>query len=313
MKTTNPLTIAIVLLSTSLFVIGCNPVRIHEADQSYMTLYEAKQKAKKEDDIHALLLARSGFTNLARESAAAAAELRTKRREAIGLGRVSAGSVWQAEPWRDQPHAQTINSSPDGTAESAANVKAYADIGLARCGEDLNIAPRDCGMLALIPHLAAIDEKTFLYDQIKDNDSQDWDGMRKVFDSYEYNLTKLIGPTAPPSRVSRKSLFSLKASPEFRKAIDLNIETTFCNLQDQIAAYIDQHEPNALNCSTGDQPTDVKQLKCHVEKFVCKAQSWLKDAEPKFTLGETCDYYSEQTPNADGSQPPGSCPPTASN
>ncbi len=204
------------LLSTLL--AGCPAVELRDANERLTSYYLAKQQSKAAGDWRMLEASVASLEALA-EDAAGRARSGDNRLNRIALYRIAATAAWQAE---------------------VTDVVTYGREGQELCDEDtFNQAPRDCGMLMVIPTLAGVDETTRRLNDLQpavDAAGDDvTDAMRaaaeKIYDDYVAALDVLLA--------SRVNILASDAHPTFKEQLDNNIGSLFCGkLEGQVRGLV---------------------------------------------------------------------------
>lgn len=188
---------------------GCPAVELRDANEQLTSYYLAKQQSMEAGDWQMLETSVASLKALAKD-AASRARSEDNRLNRIALYRIAATAAWQAE---------------------VTDVVAYGREGQELCDDDtFKQAPRDCGMLMVIPTLAGVDETTGRLDELQPavNAAGDdvSDSMRaateQIYDDYVAALDVLLA--------SRVNILASDAHPLFKEQLDENIDKLFCNL-----------------------------------------------------------------------------------
>ena len=199
------------VLLLCLLLGGCAAGELRDANDRLTSYYLAKQQARDAQDWRMLEASLASLQSLA-EDAAGQARAAQNRLNAISLYRVAATAAWQAG---------------DGT------VVAYGREGQALCDDaTFNQAPRDCGMLLVIPTLAGVDETTGRVNDLQAEVSSAGDAAgitlrqraEQVYDDYLQALDGLLA--------RRADIQSSDAHPGFKQQVDENIASLFCEQLD---------------------------------------------------------------------------------
>ena len=199
------LTIVVLVLS----VAGCSAFQLRDANQQLTSYYYAKRQAIQDADWRMLENVRSSLNTLAAD-AAKQAQKETKALNQIGFYRIAATAAWQS---------------------GELDVVTYADKGSDLCNDgNFNRAPRDCGMLLVIPVFAGVDETTDRFNKLQDKVTKAQPDQRaqyapaaqKVFDDYKDGLATILE--------HRPKLAGSAAHPDFMMAVDQNSGTLLCKL-----------------------------------------------------------------------------------
>lgn len=235
----------ITFLAIAISITGCTTaVALRDANEQLTTYYyakvEAQQAAQSEanDNFFLVESAMASLKTLA-ENAAAEAQKEKNPLNKISFYRIATTAAWQAE---------------DG------NVVTYANAGTEVCDEGHSSkAPRDCGMLVVIPMLASVDEQTKAFNVLQDKvTADDWvanepdkTAAETIYDRFSIAFNKLMQ--------QRPSLLQTGAHPDFIKGLDRNIGTLLC-------VHIDDSARGLLglvgSSQLGTMDSDVKKMKC---------------------------------------------------
>ena len=186
---------------------GCTSFEIRDANQQLTSYYNAKQQAVQDEDWRMLENVRSSLKTLASDTAQQAQKEKNVLNQ-IAFYRIATTAAWQA---------------------GDLSVVSYADDGSKLCaGENFNRAPRDCGMLLVIPVFAGVDETTQRFNQLQDKvlaaQSDQLASIapdtQKVFNAYKDGLVKILE--------YRPKLADSAVHPDFMKAVDENSGMLLC-------------------------------------------------------------------------------------
>jgi hypothetical protein len=192
-----------------LIFAGCTAFQLRDANQQLTTNYYAKQQATQKDDWRMLENVRSSLNTLAAD-AAEQAQKETNALNQIAFYRIAATAAWQAEE---------------------LDVVTYADKGNSLCNaENFKRAPRDCGMLLVIPVFAGVDETTGRLNKLQAKVTKTQAGQRAqyapeaqtVFNDYSDGLATILE--------HRPKLAGSAVHPDFIRAFDQNSGKLLCQL-----------------------------------------------------------------------------------
>lgn len=196
-----------VLIVLVLGLASCTSFQLRDANQQLTSYYYAKQQAVQDDDWRMLENVRSSLKTLASDAAQQARKEKNVLNQ-IAFYRIAATAAWQA---------------------GDLSVVSYADDGGKLCTDgNFNRAPRDCGMLLVIPVFAGVDETTGRFNQLQDKVLAAPSDQRasyasdtqKVFDAYKDGLVTILE--------HRPKLAGSAAHPDFIKAVDENSGMLLC-------------------------------------------------------------------------------------
>jgi hypothetical protein len=160
MKVLNRITLWVFIV---VFLSSCTTFQLRDANNLLVDLYSAKmelEQKKYAPDEKLMLLANinEGLIQLAEDAAKEAQKRETKKLNKIAFYRIAATAAWQA---------MNTASDDDKKKEARKRILEYAAEGKSKCG-NANDAPRDCGMLLIIPTLAGIDEHGSIHKKVSD-------------------------------------------------------------------------------------------------------------------------------------------------
>lgn len=201
-----------ILFRTALVIVlvavaGCSSLKLRDANDQLTTYYFAKQQAQRADNYPMMENALASLNGLSARAAAQAAKERDVRNK-IAFYRIAVTAAWQA---------------------GDPKVAEYGLAGERLCaGDTFAKAPRDCGMLAVVPSLASVDEQTRALDALlKKINSPTWqpnDADRRaadaVYDNYVEAFKRLVA--------RRPSLQKSGAHPGFLRQVDRNLGALLC-------------------------------------------------------------------------------------
>ena len=139
--------ISLAFFAVSVFVGGCAALDLRQANYELADLYWAKSEAVNGGHWEQEVTVNAALSALANEAAAQAANPSNSQADRISFYRIAATAAWQA---------------------GDAKVVTYANEGFSLCNpENYRKAPRDCGMLSVIPGFASVDELTKRIEDIR--------------------------------------------------------------------------------------------------------------------------------------------------
>ena len=197
-----------------LTLAGCTALKLRDANDQLTTYYYAKLEAEKARSFPMIESAVASLNTLS-ENAAAQANEETNVLNQIAFYRIATTAAWQAGDTR---------------------VLEYGQSGQALCrGDAAAKAPRDCGMMAVIPSLASVDEKTRALDKLQARvTASDWqrntadkENAESIYGAYRDAFNTLIE--------QRPVLQSSGAHAAFLNGVDRNLGTLLCSLIDDSA------------------------------------------------------------------------------
>lgn len=222
----------LVLVVLVLSLAGCTTFQLRDADEQLTSYYYAKKQATQDADWRMLENVRSSLKTLASDAAEQAQKEKNVLNR-IAFYRIATTAAWQA---------------------GDLDVVSYADDGSKLCtNENFNRAPRDCGMLLVIPVFAGVDETTDRVNKLQaeltgmpaDQRTSHAQDAQKVFDDYKEGLAKILE--------HRPILVNSAAHPDFLMAVDQNSGKLLCKL-------IAQSAVGLIATARGD----VSKAKCEV-------------------------------------------------
>jgi len=198
------------LIIVVVVLTACTAFKLRDANEQLTNFYNAKKQAQNNNDWGALGSAVASMDMLSEDAARQAEKEKNNVLNQIAFYRIAATAAWQA---------------------GDPNVLTYANKGKDLCtGDNFDRAPRDCGMLFVIPHFASVDEITnrfqTLHDKVKetppDQRSAHAQAAEKIFADYQAALTSILK--------QRPKIATSKAHPDFLKALDHNTGSLLCDL-----------------------------------------------------------------------------------
>ena len=238
LKTVFRLTLIIAVVGLT----ACTAFQMRDANEQLTSYYYAKQQAEKNDDWRMLEGTIASLSKLAADAAKQAEKEKDNVLNQIAFYRIATTAAWQA---------------------GESKVITYADGGQRLCaGDNFNRAPRDCGMLLVIPTLASADETTKRFNSLQakvtaegwGENPEDVTEAEKIYADYVTALNSLLS--------RRPDLQTSGAHPAFLQGVDKNIGTLLCkNIDEAVLGLI------ALT-STAER---VSALECEVYEFKKRA------------------------------------------
>lgn len=225
----------VALIVLVLSFAGCTAFHLRDGNEQLTSYYYAKKQANKDTDWRMLENIRSSLNTLAADAAKQAQREKSVLNQ-IAFYRIATTAAWQS---------------------GDINVVTYADDGSKLCtDENFNLAPRDCGMLLVIPLFAAVDETTDRFNKLQaevskapaDQRASFTEDTQKIFDDYNVALATILK--------HRPKLADSAAHPDFLIAVDQNSGNLLCDL-------IEQSAVGLIATTRGDVP----KAKCEVYKL----------------------------------------------
>lgn len=188
---------------------GCTAFQLRDANEQLTTHYYAKQQANQTDDWRMMENVSLSLRTLASDAAEQAQKEKNVLNQ-IAFYRIATTAAWQA---------------------GDPNVVSYAEDGSKLCDdENFNRAPRDCGMLLVIPVFAGVDETTDRFNKLQaevteapaDQRASYAQATEKVFADYRAGLASILK--------QRTKLANSTAHPDLLKAVDQNSGKLLCRL-----------------------------------------------------------------------------------
>ncbi len=188
---------------------GCTAFQLRDANEQLTTYYYGKQKAIQTDDWRMMENLSLSLRTLASDAAEQAQKEKTVLNQ-IAFYRIATTAAWQA---------------------GDLNVVSYADDGTKLCNdENFNRAPRDCGMLLVIPVFAGVDETTDRFNKLQaevtkaaaDQRASYAQDTQKVFADYRDSLVSILK--------LRPQIADSAAHSDFMMAVDQNSGKLLCKL-----------------------------------------------------------------------------------
>jgi len=199
----------LLMLVVALSVVGCAAFQLRDANEQLTTYYYAKQQAIQNDDWRMMENVNLSLKTLASDATEQAQKEENVLNQ-IAFYRIATTAAWQA-------------GDPD--------VVSYGEGGRKLCtDENFKRAPRDCGMLLVIPVFAGVDETTDRFDELQDEVTAAPADQRasyaqaaeKVFADYRDGLASILK--------QRPRLANSAAHPGFMMAVDQNSGMLLCEL-----------------------------------------------------------------------------------
>jgi hypothetical protein len=198
--------IFLVLLGIGVLLDGCVTLDLRQANHELADLYRAKSEAINSKQWEQEVTVNAALSALADETATQGADKSNSEINRISFYRIAATAAWQA---------------------GEAKVVRYADEGLSLCTpENYRKAPRDCGMLSVIPGFASVDELTKRIDDIQSRikggpNPPTEQEVVQLFDELKSRIDRLLS--------SRNSLKQSNAHPKLMEEIDKQTATILCS------------------------------------------------------------------------------------
>ena len=195
--------IRMAFLVFALTLSGCSSFELRDANSQLTALYSVIQSNQQSTRSSARIAETNARNSLARLAvdAAAAADKVSNVASQIAFLRIAATAAWQ---------------SLDFTQAGV-----YADKGTMLCiPANIESVPRDCGMLSILPDMAAIDQNTLTLNRSTDLSSAE---LNQLFDDYSARISSLLG---------KRNSISSAASPGLIDAIDASIGEVICEKLD---------------------------------------------------------------------------------
>jgi len=218
---------------------GCTAFQLRDANEQLTSYYYAKEQATKNSDILMLESVKSSLGSLATDAAEQAQKEKNVLNQ-IAFYRIASTAAWQA---------------------GNLKVVSYSDAGKKLCtDENFDRAPRDCGMLIVIPFFAGVDETTERFNKLQaevtkapaDQRASYAQATEKVFADYRAGLKSILK--------QRPRLANSAAPPDLLKAVDQNSGKLLCEL-------IEESAVGLIATAKGDVPKAV----CEVYKLKVSA------------------------------------------
>ena len=150
-------------------ISGCTTaMQLQDANEQLISYYYAKEQASDNPAMEETAIA--SLRDLARETAKRANSEKDPLNK-ISFYRIAATAAWQA---RDN------------------KVLEYTEAGNAACIDNWSTAPRDCGMLTFIDDLAAVDETTRRFNELRHSGDPSVNDVVAVFNAYEESAFTMI-------------------------------------------------------------------------------------------------------------------------
>lgn len=224
-------TASILLVLSALIIAGCTGFNLRQANHELVDLYRAKIEAVEKKQWPQEASANAALANLAKEAAAQGADGSNSTVNRIAFYRVAATAAWQAEM------KEVVN---------------YAEEGARLCTpQNFAQAPRDCGMLSVIPDLASTDELTGKMDALQ---SQLDSGANPPSAAEIAALHDDIVERMKSILAQRATILQSNAHPQLITGIDRQIGTMLCHQLLQTRGMLLQ--------TAGDQEAAVVKARC---------------------------------------------------
>ena len=219
---------------------ACTTIELRDANKQLTNFYSAKMQAKENNDWAVLGSTIESMNLLAQDAAMQAEKEKGNIQNRISFYRIAATAAWQA---------------------GNKNAKTYAEKGSALCeGDNYNSAPRDCGMLMVIPYFASVDEITNKFQDVHDKIMATEPEQRNnyahdaeaIFNDYQAALISILD--------KRPQITSSMVHPDFITALDYNTGKLLCDR-------METETIGLIATAKGDR----KKCKCEVYKLKLKA------------------------------------------
>ena len=204
--------LAMIVLALSL--VGCTAFQLRDANEQLTSYYYAKQQAIQNSDYLMLESVKSSLGSLATDAAEQAQKEKNVFNQ-IAFYRVASTAAWQA---------------------GNLDVVSYAETGKRLCtDENFDRAPRDCGMLLVIPIFAGVDETTERFNMVQAEvtaapaarRASYAEATEKVFADYRDAFRSILK--------QRTKLAGRAGHPDLLKGVDQNSGKLLCKLIEQSA------------------------------------------------------------------------------
>lgn len=199
-------TIFLVFLGISVLLNSCVTLDLRQANRELTDLYRAKTEAINSKQWEQEVTVNAALSALADEAAAQGADKSISEVNRISFYRIAATAAWQA---------------------CDAKVVVYANEGLSLCTpENYGKAPRDCGMLSVIPGFASVDELTKRMEDIQrrvrggPNPPTEKEVVQ-LFDDLKSRIDSLLR--------NRNTIKQSSAHPKLMEEIDRQTGTILCS------------------------------------------------------------------------------------
>ena len=198
--------IFLVLLGIGVLLDGCVTLDLRQANHELADLYRAKSEAINSKQWEQELTVNAALSALADEAAKQGADKSNSEVNRISFYRIAATAAWQA---------------------GDAKVVSYANEGFSLCTqENYRKAPRDCGMLSVIPDFASADELSSKLDDVqrRANSGANRPTEKEVvqlFDDIKSRIDSLLAKREPIKQSS--------AHPQLIEGIDQRIGNLLCS------------------------------------------------------------------------------------
>lgn len=197
--------ISLPLFAISVFLGGCVALDLRQANYELADLYRAKSEAIDSGHWEQEVTVNAALSALADEAAARGANTSNSQVDRISFYRVAATAAWQA---------------------GDVKVVTYANEGISLCdSENYQKAPRDCGMLSVIPGFASVDELTKRIEEIRRRASGGSNPpteqeVGQLFDDIKSRTDSLLR--------NRNTIRQSSAHPKLAEEIDRQTGTILC-------------------------------------------------------------------------------------
>jgi hypothetical protein len=198
-------TISLALFAISVFLGGCAALDLRQANHELADLYRAKSEALNSGHWEQEVTVNAALSALADAAAAQGADTSSSQVNRISFYRIAATAAWQA---------------------GDPKVVAYANEGFSLCTpENYPKAPRDCGMLSVIPGFASVDELTKRMEGIRRRGSG---GPNPPAEQEVVQLFEDIRSRIDSLLRNRNTIRQSSAHPRLAEEIDKQAGTILC-------------------------------------------------------------------------------------
>ena len=209
---------------------GCVSLDIREANHELVNLYSAKAEATNSDDAAREVAANGALAVLAEQAAEKCGDRTLSAANRISFARIAATAAWQA---------------------GSDKVVDYAEAGQSLCDRDGNfsLAPRDCGMLLILPDLAAADELKVRYDAFNQRVGAAAPPSEEEVNKLYYDIAARVASLLN----NRDTIKASAAHPRLLESLDRNTGTLFCrHLQDTLGLIVQTAGGESVSASRAD-------------------------------------------------------------
>jgi hypothetical protein len=203
MKITKVLFLYICL--SGMVVCSCATLDLREANHELVNLYRAKIEAINSSNAEQEVTINGALSILAEQAAEKCEDQTMPRINRIPFCRIAATAAWQA---------------------GHENVVTYANNGISLCHEEnYSKAPRDCGMLLIIPDLASVDELIRRYNELNgrithESNPPTKEEVVKLYADIKSRIHSLL--------TKRDTIKQSCTHPKLLESLDRHMGTIFC-------------------------------------------------------------------------------------